>query len=542
MWSDETMCGHCRKELESPDTSGSAVKFDSLTVILIAVVAILVLGTGLSAAISTKLFDLDKYPKVSPYLRWLDVTLLMKMPPPSLLPPKDDLSATPALTQVLPTSTLPADVANGDVCKPNNPSDLATTATYIVKFRKVDGVGMVPNFLKDDMRSDVDFGQLFQGKEWLAVCFGDSIETMDNWGNNAGQNGQSYKEIFFMLLNARPVDDSTSSKGYWIFHNPGKGGIGYSTPGAVSPGGGGGGASGGTNGSATPFQPATPTFTPSPTQTLLPTPTWAPSLTPIPPPANGVDSPTVIRYESVNWSDLANATKMGANVWASCNYGKMAFRTQGGYAQAACPNFDKPIAYVANVSNLGEVFNLDRGAWYVSYGIVVYGNSGGPTYSWTSRLGIPYYSVGYGKVTVSPVQLYTPTQTPVPFVFGNPTPTVTSLVPYVGCVTLTWAQLQSNAPNIVQEQGDSVLIRRGTDGYFWGNSNSEKCYIITGLPSRVTNMDTGLVASWHITGGSVISIGRLDDAYASNIFIWHVSNYLWVGMVDPEYPTQTPHP
>jgi hypothetical protein len=144
--------------------------------------------------------------------------------------------------------------------------------------------------------------------------------------------------------------------------------------------------------------------------------------------------------------------------------------------------------------------------------------------------------MGFGKASVSPVQLFQPTPTTAPTNTPRPsetlpTATATSGFPDIGCISLTWNQVTSQAMTIVNERGDSVLVRR-KDGFWWGNNNADNCYSISGLPSTVTNLDTGKTGTWSLGTGSVINLGWLDSSYVGNMWIWKVSNFTWVGMVD----------
>jgi hypothetical protein len=155
------------------------------------------------------------------------------------------------------------------------------------------------------------------------------------------------------------------------------------------------------------------------------------------------------------------------------------------------------------------------------------------TYSWTNSLGVKYYTMGFGKVSLSPVQLFQPTPTAAPTSTPRPSetlpsPTATSWFPDIGCISLTWSQVKSQALTIVNERGDSLLIYR-KDGFWWGNNNADNCYTISGVPRTVTNLDDGRTGTWTWT---VINLGWIDPYYVGNAWVWRVSNYVWVGMVD----------
>ena len=394
--------------------------------------------------------------------------------------------------------------------------------SYKVSFREIDGM-QVPNFISDEGDLVSEEFPSFEGKEFLLVCF--PKELGSSWATQTKSDGSVYQDLFFELIGSKPInektgqeDTSTIERGFWLFVNPEL----YTSNGGTNTT-----IHGEDNGEKDAEPSPTPTETPAPT--LQPTPT--------------VMVPEVVSvvYEKVPFEDLMYDRNLGSQVWEQCGSQSLEFRQAEGFygtIEAACPSFSDPTVHIQWVTGLGEAYNLywhggsGGGTWYVRGGRMSYGNGGNETYIYTNSLGVEMYSKGIGFVTLSPVQLFQPTPIP-PTPEPQITPSPTSWFPQVGCAEITWDWLKSNTQVLTNEKGDTVLIRRA-DGYWWGNNNPTNCYLISGLPTDVVDIDSGKEGTWKLTTGGAISLGWLDSSYEGNIFFYHVSNYIWVGMVDPK--------
>lgn len=399
----------------------------------------------------------------------------------------------------------------------------ARVATYVVTFRDVNGI-KVPNFITDEGMVGNNFPS-FEEKDFLLVCF--PKELGKTWAEQLKADGSTYQEVFFHLIGTQPVNEktgltdvSTIERGFWFFLNPESSLIlnsenrsndsennmgnqlSTSTP--------------------TPLLPVLDMSTPTPAPTVQPTPTTMVEV-------------TTYTYEDVSVEDLFYNRGLGPEIWAICT--DIEFRTDGGfgYVEAACPSFNEPTLFIKRVIGLGEYYNLywsgdtGGGTWYTRGGHMAYGNGGSASYVYTNTLGIPLYSVGFGMVTLSPIQLFVPTPTPAPTeIRPQFTPSRTAWYPQTGCAQITWEWLQNNSQVLYNERGDTVLQHRA-DGSWWGNNNAQSCYIITGLPSDVVDIDTGMNGVWN---QKTISLGWLDKSYQGNVFFYHISANVWVGMVD----------
>ena len=409
-----------------------------------------------------------------------------------------------------------------------NPSDLPKKIKYIVETCEVKGEesnkveafkaemrevnnNWLTQFQSDDGTFIQDKFPLFNDKTFLLFCMPKEIGP--NWMT-------LYGDKFFTAIGTNPIDEKTGkenketiAKGYWLFYKQDK---------KINEG------SNGTSSSSTPnvISPtATMYFTDTPAPTLPP-----PTLTPIVLVANVTNNYTYIELD-----DLIYDRGDGAVAWQQCLSKSFSFRSKGnGYMEAACPDFYTPTVHIDTVGNLGEgysVYSSDgTGSWFARSGIMNYGNTG-LNYSWTNSLGIQYYSMGIGNVSVSPVQLVAPTQTPQPTLQPNVIPTNTSFKSSLGCYVIGWEKLKSDPLAIVNEIGDPVLLFQ--PDRTWKGSNTNQCYEISGYPIVVINLDTGAMGTWNLKSGSTISLGWLDPAFKDYPFIWRISNNIWVGNVDP---------
>ncbi len=412
-----------------------------------------------------------------------------------------------------------------------SPVDLPKKIKYIVETCEVKGeeAGKVETF-KAEMRElnnnwlaqfqndDGTFIQekfpSFNGKMFLLFCMPKEIGP--NWMT-------LYGDKFFTAVGTNPIDDKaektgkinkeTINNGYWLFYRPIENKKSNSK--AVNQ-----------TISQTPnIVTATMYFTDTPAPTLPP-----PTFTPIVLAVNVTNN-----YTRIELDDLIYDRGDGAVAWQQCDSKSFTFRSKGnGYMEAACPDFYTPTVHIDTVGSLGEGYSVysmaGTGSWFARSGVMIYGNTG-LNYSWTNSLGIQYYSLGIGNVSVSPVQLVAPTQTPPPSPLPNVVPTSTSFKSTLGCYIISWEKIKSDPQAIINEIGDPILLFM--PDRTWKGSNSNQCYEITGYPIVVINLDTGAMGTWNLKSGSTIILGWLDPAYKDYPFIWRVSNNIWVGNVDP---------